>query len=188
MRCEAELRFATELSGVPGGRRPGSTPGALGGGAAPRSRGPRGNDPSREKHHGKPPSKRRQVYLEGRLSRGNTKARDGSGKRYATEIVARQIRFLANRNSAHQTEASDAAPFDSMRESRESGSPRQKYEALQTSVITEDVIGRPMKRNRSCSPIKHRGSTAPLHAPKRLRALRAVSLRLFPSTIAPVPR
>jgi single-strand DNA-binding protein len=56
-------------------------------------------------------SKGRQVYLEGRLSTREYQARDGSGKRYVTEIVARQIRFLG-RNSAPQAEATDAEiPF-----------------------------------------------------------------------------
>src|SRR5208282_6109596 len=40
-------------------------------------------------------SKGRQVYVEGRLSTREYEAKDGSGKRYRTEIVARQIRFLA---------------------------------------------------------------------------------------------
>ena len=56
-------------------------------------------------------SKGRQVYVEGRLSTREYEARDGSGKRYVAEIIARQIRFLGSRNSAHQAEASDAAPF-----------------------------------------------------------------------------
>jgi len=39
-------------------------------------------------------SKGRQVYVEGRLTTRQYEAKDGSGKRYRTEIVARQIRFL----------------------------------------------------------------------------------------------
>ena len=39
-------------------------------------------------------SKGRQVYVEGRLTTREYEAKDGSGKRYRTEIVARQIRFL----------------------------------------------------------------------------------------------
>src|ERR1700692_1249596 len=38
-------------------------------------------------------SKGRQVYIEGRLTPRQYEAKDGSGKRYRTEIVARQIRF-----------------------------------------------------------------------------------------------
>ena len=38
--------------------------------------------------------KGRQVYVEGRLTTREYEAKDGSGKRYRTEIVARQIRFL----------------------------------------------------------------------------------------------
>jgi single-strand DNA-binding protein len=56
-------------------------------------------------------SKGRQVYVEGRLSTREYEARDGSGKRYVAEIIARQIRFLGSHNSAQQAEASDTAPF-----------------------------------------------------------------------------
>ncbi len=42
-------------------------------------------------------SKGRQVYVEGRLSTRQYEAKDGTGKRYRTEIVARQIRFLRKR-------------------------------------------------------------------------------------------
>jgi len=52
-------------------------------------------------------SKGRQVYVEGRLSTREYEARDGSGKRYVTEIVARQIRFLGSRNSAATAAAQD---------------------------------------------------------------------------------
>ena len=47
-------------------------------------------------------SKGRQVYVEGRLTTRQYEAKDGSGKRYRTEIVARQIRLLGKRpdNSA----------------------------------------------------------------------------------------
>ena len=56
-------------------------------------------------------SKGQQVYVEGRLSTREYQARDGSGKRYVTEIVARQIRFLG-RNSVTKSEATDAEiPF-----------------------------------------------------------------------------
>jgi len=48
--------------------------------------------------------KGRQVYIEGRLTTREYEAKDGSGKRYRTEIVAREIRFLDRRR-----EASDAA-------------------------------------------------------------------------------
>ena len=52
-------------------------------------------------------NKGRQVYVEGRLSTREYEARDGSGKRYRTEVIARQIRFLGSRNG---TAAADA-PF-----------------------------------------------------------------------------
>ena len=42
-------------------------------------------------------SKGRQVYVEGRLTTRQYEAKDGSGKRYRTEIVARQLRLLGNR-------------------------------------------------------------------------------------------
>ena len=42
-------------------------------------------------------NKGRQVYVEGRLTTRQYDAKDGSGKRYPTEIVARQIRFLGKR-------------------------------------------------------------------------------------------
>src|ERR1700726_1525096 len=52
-------------------------------------------------------SKGRQVYIEGRLTTRQYEARDGSGKRYRTEIVARQLRMLGNRASTPKAEASD---------------------------------------------------------------------------------
>ena len=45
-------------------------------------------------------SKGRQVYVEGRLTTREYEAKDGSGKRYRTEVVARQIRFLDRRRCA----------------------------------------------------------------------------------------
>ena len=42
-------------------------------------------------------SKGRQVYIEGRLTTRQYEAKDGSGKRYRTEIVAQQLRMLGNR-------------------------------------------------------------------------------------------
>jgi len=46
-------------------------------------------------------SKGRQVYVEGRLTTRQYEAKDGSGPRYRTEIVALQLRVLGNRpNSA----------------------------------------------------------------------------------------
>src|SRR5271154_5906271 len=57
-------------------------------------------------------SKGRQVYVEGRLTTREYEAKDGSGKRYRTEIVARQVRFLGRRadvpNTAH---ADESIPF-----------------------------------------------------------------------------
>jgi hypothetical protein len=43
-------------------------------------------------------SKGRQVYVEGRLTTREYEAKDGSGKRYRTEIIARQIREHSREN------------------------------------------------------------------------------------------
>jgi single-strand DNA-binding protein len=56
-------------------------------------------------------SKGRQVYVEGRLTTRAYDAKDGSGKRYRTEIVARQIRFLGRSGDATAQPASSEAPF-----------------------------------------------------------------------------
>ena len=57
-------------------------------------------------------SKGRQIYVEGRLRTREYEAKDGSGKRYRTEIVARQIRFLGRRADASDTTADDQdVPF-----------------------------------------------------------------------------
>ena len=58
-------------------------------------------------------SKGRQVYIEGRLTTRQYEAKDGSGTRYRTEIVALQMRLLGNRKngSAAPKEASDDIPF-----------------------------------------------------------------------------
>jgi len=56
-------------------------------------------------------SKGRQVYIEGRLATRQYEAKDGSGKRYRTEIVARQLRLLGNRANTPKTETSDDIPF-----------------------------------------------------------------------------
>jgi single-strand DNA-binding protein len=59
-------------------------------------------------------AKGRQVYVEGRLSTRQYQAKDGSGLRYRTEIVAQQLRSLGSRTNASatpQAEASDETPF-----------------------------------------------------------------------------
>jgi single-strand DNA-binding protein len=56
-------------------------------------------------------SKGHQVYIEGRLTTRQYEAKDGSGKRYRTEIVARQLRLLGNRANTPKAEASDDIPF-----------------------------------------------------------------------------
>src|SRR5271155_971032 len=58
-------------------------------------------------------TKGRQVYVEGRLTTRRYEAKDGSGTRYQTEIVARQMRLLGNRanGNAPKAQASDDIPF-----------------------------------------------------------------------------
>jgi single-strand DNA-binding protein len=58
-------------------------------------------------------SKGRQVYVEGRLQTRQYQAKDGSGTRYRTEIVALQLRMLGNRTNgtAPSAEASEKVPF-----------------------------------------------------------------------------
>ena len=56
-------------------------------------------------------SKGRQVYVEGRLTTREYEAKDGSGKRYRTEIVARQIRFLGAGAAMRQPNRTSEVPF-----------------------------------------------------------------------------
>jgi single-strand DNA-binding protein len=59
-------------------------------------------------------AKGRQVYIEGRLSTRQYRAKDGTGIRYRTEIVAQQLRLLGRRTNGTvgpQAEASDDTPF-----------------------------------------------------------------------------
>jgi single-strand DNA-binding protein len=44
--------------------------------------------------------KGRQVFVEGRISYRNYEAKDGSGKRYVTDIVAQRVQFLGGRAGA----------------------------------------------------------------------------------------
>ena len=53
-------------------------------------------------------SKGRQVYVEGRLTTRQYEAKDGSGTRYRTEIVALQMRVLGNRTGGGTTAATQA--------------------------------------------------------------------------------
>jgi len=55
-------------------------------------------------------SKGRRVYVVGRLTTRQYEAKDGSGKRYRTEIIARQIRFLDRRPAAAKS-AEAPLPF-----------------------------------------------------------------------------
>ena len=57
-------------------------------------------------------AKGRQVYVEGRLNTRRYQAKDGTGLRFRTEIVAQQLRLLGSRTKGTaQTEASDETPF-----------------------------------------------------------------------------
>jgi single-strand DNA-binding protein len=50
--------------------------------------------------------KGRQVFVEGRISYRNYEAKDGSGKRYVTDIVAQRVQFLGGRAGAGAAEDS----------------------------------------------------------------------------------
>jgi single-strand DNA-binding protein len=60
--------------------------------------------------------KGRQVYVEGRISNRQWEAKDGTGKRYRTEIVAQRIQFLGGRAGAGANggmdEPADFGPAD----------------------------------------------------------------------------
>ena len=51
--------------------------------------------------------KGRQVYVEGRISYRNYEAKDGSGKRYVTDIVAQRVQFLGGRAGAGADDLGD---------------------------------------------------------------------------------
>jgi len=53
--------------------------------------------------------KGRQVYIEGRISNRSYEAKDGSGKRYITEIVAQRVQFLGGRQGGGMEETPEAA-------------------------------------------------------------------------------
>lgn len=50
-------------------------------------------------------AKGRQVYVEGEIDVREYEARDGGGKRYATEIIARELVFLGGREQGRSDEA-----------------------------------------------------------------------------------
>jgi single-strand DNA-binding protein len=55
--------------------------------------------------------KGRQVYVEGRLTTRQYEAKDGTGKRYRTEVVAQRVQFLGGRAAgAMDDSGSDFAP------------------------------------------------------------------------------
>ena len=54
--------------------------------------------------------KGRQVYIEGRISNRSYEVKDGSGKRYVTEIVAQRVQFLGGRPGAGADNGGDFAP------------------------------------------------------------------------------
>lgn len=54
--------------------------------------------------------KGRQVFIEGRISYRNYEAKDGTGKRYVTEIVAQRVQFIGGRAGAGADNGGDFAP------------------------------------------------------------------------------
>ena len=66
-------------------------------------------------------NKGRQVYVEGRLSTREYEAKDGSGKRYRTEVIARQIRFLGSRNNSARQRSGRQARTPSRSSNRKKG-------------------------------------------------------------------
>ncbi len=54
--------------------------------------------------------KGREVYIEGRISTHSYEAKDGSGKRYVTDIVAQRVQFLGGRPGAGSEEPPESAP------------------------------------------------------------------------------
>ncbi len=55
--------------------------------------------------------KGRQVYVEGRLTTRQYEAKDGTGKRYRTEVVAQRVQFLGGRPAGGMEDSgSDFAP------------------------------------------------------------------------------
>jgi single-strand DNA-binding protein len=58
--------------------------------------------------------KGRQVYIEGKITTREYEARDGSGKRYRTEITAQRLQFLGGRAAAetHNDATAGTMPFD----------------------------------------------------------------------------
>lgn len=55
--------------------------------------------------------KGRQVYVEGRISNRQWEAKDGTGKRYRTEIVAQRIQFLGGRAGVGTNGSMDEPDF-----------------------------------------------------------------------------
>ncbi len=53
--------------------------------------------------------KGRQVYIEGRISNRSYEAKDGTGKRYVTEIVALRVQFLGGRQGGGMEDAAEPA-------------------------------------------------------------------------------
>lgn len=68
--------------------------------------------------------KGRQVYIEGRISNQQYEAKDGSGKRYRTEIVAQKVTFLGARGGG------GGEMFDEPREMAGAGMPAAEEEDI----------------------------------------------------------
>ena len=81
-------------------------------------------------------SKGRQVYVEGRLTTRQYEAKDGSGTRYRTEIVALQMRLLGNR-----TNGSAAPKAGSVRRHPVLALTNQERAAQSGSLLSQHSIG-----------------------------------------------
>ena len=81
-------------------------------------------------------SKGRQVYVEGRLTTRQYEAKDGSGTRYRTEIVALQMRLLGNRDERNRRAEGRKRPTTSRSSPHQSGESRESG-----SLLTQHSIG-----------------------------------------------
>ena len=72
-------------------------------------------------------SKGRQVYIEGRLTTRQYEAKDGSGKRYRTEIVALQMRLLGNRKNGNARRKPKHPTTSRFSSHHATGEPRKRF-------------------------------------------------------------
>ena len=86
-------------------------------------------------------SKGRQVYVEGRLTTRQYEAKDGSGKRYRTEIVARQLRLLGKRRTATRPRPKlpTTSPFSSAHHGRAAKAVLPQPSKRQSEITEMDI-------------------------------------------------